>query len=102
MVFLFYKFMIQNTKFDGLWLPMEIYLLDIGIKEKICLAFIIILLNEKGECYESNDYFSKILNLSPTRCSSIIKLLAFCLCLYFIFVTIYHQKLSICKFLQII
>ena len=60
-------------KLKGLWIPAEILLnKDLSDKEKIILAMILYLSEEKGSCFASNKYIANIVNVTPERVSKII------------------------------
>ena len=60
-------------KLKGLWIPAEILLnKDLSDKEKIILAMILYLSEEKGRCFASNKYIANIVNVTNERVSKII------------------------------
>ena len=60
-------------KLKGLWIPVEILLNeDLSDKEKVILAMILYLSEEKGSCFASNKYIASIVNLTHERVSKII------------------------------
>lgn len=60
-------------KLKGLWIPAEILLnKELSDKEKIILAMILYLSEEKGSCFASNKYIANIVNVTPERVSKII------------------------------
>lgn len=60
-------------KLKGLWIPAEILLnKDLSDKEKIILAMILYLSEEKGSCFASNKYIASIVNVTHERVSKII------------------------------
>lgn len=65
----------MNRKFEGVWIPKEIWFAkDLSIIEKFLLTEIKSLDNEKG-CFASNSYFSKFFDVSPaTITRSVAKL----------------------------
>jgi hypothetical protein len=62
----------QKRDFKGIWIPAEIWLLDIPVMEKLFLVEIDSLDNKDG-CFASNKYFSDFFKISKGRCSQIIK-----------------------------
>lgn len=57
----------------GLWIPAEILLnKDLSDKEKIILAMILYLSEEKGRWFASNKYIANIVNVTNERVSKII------------------------------
>lgn len=60
-------------KLKGLWIPADILLnKDLSDKEKIILAMILYLSEEKGSCFASNKYIANIVNVTHERVSKII------------------------------
>lgn len=60
-------------KLKGLWIPAEILLnKELSDKEKIILAMILYLSEEKGSCFANNKYIANIVNVTPERVSKII------------------------------
>ena len=60
-------------KLKGLWIPAEILLnKDLSDKEKIILAMILYLSEEKGSCFAGNKYIASIVNVTHERVSKII------------------------------
>lgn len=62
----------EKRGFKGIWIPAEIWLLDIPVMEKLFLVEIDSLDNKDG-CFASNKYFSDFFKISKGRCSQIIK-----------------------------
>lgn len=61
-----------NRRFEGIWIPSNIWLSDeLTMQEKLFLVEIKSLDNEQG-CFASNDHFSKLFQLSKSRCSEVI------------------------------
>ena len=62
-----------TQRLKGLWIPVEILLnKDLSDKEKIILAMILYLSEEKGRCFASNKYIANIVNVTYERVSKII------------------------------
>ena len=60
---------ISSRGFKGIWIPKDVWLTkDINFQEKLLLAEIDSLDNEKG-CIASNKYFSEFFGLSESRIS---------------------------------
>ena len=60
-------------KLKGLWISAEILLnKDLSDKEKIILAMILYLSEEKGSCFAGNKYIASIVNVTHERVSKII------------------------------
>lgn len=60
-------------KLKGLWIPAEILLnKDLSDKEKIILAMILYLSEQKGSCFAGNKYIASIVNVTHERVSKII------------------------------
>ena len=60
-------------KLKGLWIPAEILLnKDLSDKEKVILAMILYLSEEKGSYFASNKYIASIVNVTHERVSKII------------------------------
>lgn len=55
----------------GLWIPVEIEALPLNLAEKVLLAEIVSL-DRVGECFASNDHFSKLLGVRPDSASRMI------------------------------
>lgn len=67
----------QDTKFQGIWIPEHILFCDkLSFQEKMLLPFIAFLDHEIHGCYASNTFFSEKLGISKSRCSEIISSLA--------------------------
>lgn len=63
----------MQRKFEGIWIPAEIWLTrELSMQEKIMLVEICSLDKEEG-CYASNAYFADFFGLSKTRISQILK-----------------------------
>ena len=63
-------------KLKGLWIPAEILLnKDLSDKEKIILAIILYLSEERKSCFASNKYIANIVNVTHERVSKIISAL---------------------------
>lgn len=63
----------MERDFKGIWISKEIWLSqDLSLIEKVFLVEIDSLDNEQG-CFASNQYFADFFNLTPVRCSQIIK-----------------------------
>lgn len=61
-----------NRRFEGIWIPANIWLSEtLTLQEKIFLVEIKSLDNEQG-CFASNEHFSKLFQLSKSRCSEVI------------------------------
>lgn len=64
--------MSQSRDFKGVWIPREIWLSEeLNITEK-CLLVEIDSLSSLGQCFASNEHFSKFLGLSKDRISKMI------------------------------
>ena len=60
-------------KLKGLWIPAEILLnKNLSDKEKVILAMILYLSEEKGSCFASNKYIASIVNVTSDRVSKIV------------------------------
>lgn len=60
-------------KLKGIWIPAEILLnKNLSDKEKVILAMILYLSEEKGSCFASNKYIASIVNVTHERVSKII------------------------------
>lgn len=55
----------------GLWIPVEIEVLPLNLTEKVLLAEIVSL-DRVGECFASNEHFSKLLGIRPDSASRMI------------------------------
>ncbi|TGM88280.1 helix-turn-helix domain-containing protein [Leptospira bouyouniensis] len=55
----------------GLWIPVEIEALPLSLSEKVLLAEIVSL-DRIGECFASNEHFSKLLGVRPDSASRMI------------------------------
>ncbi|GBF44466.1 Orf5 [Leptospira ellinghausenii] len=55
----------------GLWIPVEIEALPLNLSEKVLLAEIVSL-DRVGECFASNEHFSKLLGVRPDSASRMI------------------------------
>lgn len=55
----------------GLWIPVEIEVLPLNLSEKVLLAEIVSL-DRVGECFASNEHFSKLLGVRPDSASRMI------------------------------
>ncbi|TGM35684.1 helix-turn-helix domain-containing protein [Leptospira levettii] len=55
----------------GLWIPVEIEALPLNLTEKVLLAEIVSL-DRAGECFASNEHFSKLLGVRPDSASRMI------------------------------
>lgn len=55
----------------GLWIPVEIEVLPLSLTEKVLLAEIVAL-DRVGECFASNEHFSKLLGIRPDSASRMI------------------------------
>lgn len=55
----------------GLWIPVEIEVLPLNLTEKVLLAEIVSL-DRAGECFASNEHFSKLLGVRSDSVSRII------------------------------
>lgn len=55
----------------GLWIPVEIEALPLNLSEKVLLAEIVSL-DKVGECFASNEHFSKLLGVRPDSASRMI------------------------------
>ncbi|TGL35592.1 helix-turn-helix domain-containing protein [Leptospira perdikensis] len=55
----------------GLWIPVEIEVLPLNLTEKVLLAEIVSLYRV-GECFASNEHFSKLLGVRPDSASRMI------------------------------
>lgn len=55
----------------GLWIPVEIEVLPLNLTEKVLLAEIVSL-DRAGECFASNEHFSKLLSVRSDSVSRII------------------------------
>lgn len=55
----------------GLWIPVEIEVLPLNLTEKVLLAEIVSL-DRVGECFASNEHFSKLLGIRSDSVSRII------------------------------
>lgn len=55
----------------GLWIPVEIEALPLSLTEKVLLAEIVSL-DRLGECFASNEHFSKLLGIRPDSASRMI------------------------------
>ncbi|TGL38812.1 helix-turn-helix domain-containing protein, partial [Leptospira bourretii] len=55
----------------GLWIPVEIEVLPLNLTEKVLLAEIVSL-DRIGECFASNDHFSKLIGVRSDSVSRII------------------------------
>lgn len=55
----------------GLWIPVEIEVLPLSLTEKVLLAEIVSL-DKVGECFASNEHFSKLLSVRPDSASRMI------------------------------
>jgi len=55
----------------GLWIPVEIEALPLSLTEKVLFAEIVSL-DRVGECFASNEHFSKLLGIRPDSVSRII------------------------------
>ena len=63
-------------KLKGLWIPAEILLnKNLSDKEKIILAIILYLSEERKSCFASNKYIANIVNVTHERVSKIISAL---------------------------
>lgn len=63
----------NKRDFKGIWIPAEIWLReDLNATEKMVIAEIHSLSNQRQGCYASNNHFAKITGLSTSRCSAII------------------------------
>lgn len=61
-----------NRRFEGIWIPANIWLSEtLTLQEKIFLVEIKSLDNAQG-CFASNEHFSKLFQLSKSRCSEVI------------------------------
>lgn len=55
----------------GLWIPVEIEALPLNLTEKVLLAEVVSL-DRVGECFASNEHFSKLLGVRPDSASRMI------------------------------
>ncbi len=63
----------MQRKFEGIWIPKEIWLTkELTIQEKLFYVEICSLDNDKG-CFAGNQYFSEFFDISKTRVSLVIK-----------------------------
>ena len=63
----------NKQKLKGLWIPTEILLNEeLTDKEKLILAMILYLSEEKSSCFASNKYIANIVNVTADRVSKII------------------------------
>lgn len=64
--------MAENRRFEGIWIPSNIWLSeDLTMQEKLFLVEIKSLDNDQG-CFASNEHFAKLFQLSKSRCSEVI------------------------------
>ena len=63
----------ENSGFQGLWIPREIWLLPMGIVQKNLLAELIALSKNKNGCYASNQYLAEFMQLGVDSIKKYIK-----------------------------
>lgn len=69
--------MSQNRKFQGVWIPADVWLdRSLSTTEKVMLVEISSLQDEQRGCYATNAYFAEFFDLSNSRVSEIISGLA--------------------------
>lgn len=63
----------ETYDFKGVWIKKSIaYNKHLSSIEKVFLAYIDNIINNQNECFATNTFFSKIFQLSKTRCSQLI------------------------------
>ncbi len=69
--------MTQQRKFQGVWIPAEVWLdRNLSITEKVMLVEISSLQDDERGCYASNAHFAEFFDLSISRVSEIVSSLA--------------------------